>query len=280
MFEIIEKEQLNNTITLMKIKAPLIAAKAKAGQFIVLRTDEKGERIPLTIADTDGQDAVTIIFQIVGATTFKLNKFNKGDFILDFAGPLGEATNYGEVKSVCVIGGGVGCAIAYPHAKHLFSSGVRVDVIAGFRNKDAVILEDEFKTVSDNLYVTTDDGSYQNKGFVTDMLEELLGKGEKYDLIIAVGPIGMMKAVSESTRKHSIKTLVSLNPIMIDATGMCGCCRVNVGGEQKFACVDGPDFDGHEVDFDSLIKRNSYYHEIERQRCEDCGLLGGKKNGR
>lgn len=273
MYEIVYKKRLNDAVTLMKIDAPLIARKAKAGQFIILRIDEQGERMPLTIADYDREaGTVTIIFQIVGQTTQLLSAMKEGDSLLDFVGPLGKATEFEDAKRVCVIGGGVGSAIAYPSAKQLFNDNVKVDVIAGFRNKDIVILEDEFRAVSDNLYITTDDGSYGEKGFVTTKLKELIDGGNSYDLVVAIGPVPMMKAIADTTRPYGIKTIVSLNPIMIDGTGMCGGCRVTVGGEIKFACVDGPDFDGHLVNFDELMRRNSAYKEREAHDRENCRL--------
>lgn len=278
MYKILKKRQLNENVVLMEIDAPFIAKKALAGQFIILRVDEYGERMPLTIADYDREKGtVTIIFQIVGQTTMVLSQLKEGDALLDFAGPLGVATHFDGVKKACIIGGGVGCAIAYPSAKQLFNSGAEVDVIAGFRNKDIVILEDEFKAASSNLYITTDDGSYGEKGFVTNKLKELIDGGNNYDLVMAIGPVVMMKFVAEVTKPYGIKTLVSLNPIMIDGTGMCGGCRVTVGGEIKFACVDGPDFDGHKVDFDELMKRNSTYKEKEAHDRANCRLFGGVK---
>ena len=266
--KILHKEVLNDSVTLLEVDAPLVARKALAGQFIILRIDEEGERIPLTIADYDREKgSVTIIFQKVGLTTQLLGDLEVGDEIRDFVGPLGLPTEIGEnVKRVCVVGGGVGCAIAYPQAKSLHNAGIAVDVIAGFRSKDIVILEEEFRAVCDNLYLTTDDGSYGEKGFVTDKLKSLIDAGNRYDLVIAIGPIPMMKFVSKTTEPYGIKTLVSLNPIMVDGTGMCGGCRVTVGGKVKFACVDGPDFDGHQVDFDELMNRNSLYRE--REACE------------
>lgn len=267
MFKIVHKRVLNPAVVLMDIEAPFIAKKAKAGQFIIFRIDEKGERVPLTIAGYDREKGtITIIFQIVGATTEQLATLNEGDALLDVAGPLGIPTHIDEnAKKVCVIGGGVGCAIAYPQAKELFERGLEVDVITGFRSKDIVILEDEFKKTSSNLIVCTDDGSYGKKGFVTDALKELIEAGNKYDAVIAIGPVPMMKFVCAVTKPYGIKTIVSLNPVMIDGTGMCGGCRVTVGGQIKYACVDGPDFDGHEVDFDELMKRNSTYREQEHE---------------
>ncbi len=267
MFEILEKKSLNYQVTLMKISAPFIARKVMPGQFVILRIDEKGERIPLTVEDFDREaGTVTIVFQAVGLTTKKLASLNVGEFIADFVGPLGSPTEFGNPKKAIVIGGGVGCAIAFPQAKALHNMGVKTDVIAGFRNRDIVILEEDMKKVSDNLYITTDDGSYGEKGFVTDVLKRLLQK-DSYDLVIAIGPIPMMKFVSKTTEAFGVKTIVSLNPIMIDGTGMCGGCRVTVGGELKFACVDGPDFDGHLVDFDELMRRNSFYKEEEAHSC-------------
>ncbi|GKH47718.1 MULTISPECIES: sulfide/dihydroorotate dehydrogenase-like FAD/NAD-binding protein [Anaerotruncus] len=284
MYKIVKKRALNDTVTLMEIEAPHIAKKAKAGQFIIFRVDERGERVPLTIADYDREKGtVTIIFQIVGASTKLLNTLGEGDSLLDFVGPLGQPTHVGpEVKRVCVIGGGVGTAIAYPQAKALHAAGLEVDMIAGFRSKEIVILEEEMKAVTDHLYLMTDDGSYGEKGLVTQKLEELIKAGNPYDLVIAIGPVIMMKFVAAATKPYGIKTLVSLNPIMVDGTGMCGGCRVRVGGQTKFACVDGPDFDGHEVDFDELMKRNSFYKEREMADREDpahiCRLTGGKRH--
>lgn len=269
MFKIVTKRKLNDAVTLMEIEAPFIAKKAKAGQFIIFRIDSLGERVPLTIADYDREKGtVTIIFQKVGLSTKMLAEMNEGDFISDFVGPLGVPTDYENFKKVAVIGGGVGNAIAYPQAKALHEMGVEVDVIAGFRNKDIVILEDEMRAVSTHYYITTDDGSYGEKGFVTDKLKSLIDAGNNYDAVIAIGPIPMMKFVSLTTKPYGIKTIVSLNPIMIDGTGMCGGCRVTVGGEIKFACVDGPDFDGHLVDFDELMNRNSIYREREAETTE------------
>ena len=275
MFKIVHKRVLNPSVVLMDIHAPFIAKKAMAGQFIIFRIDEKGERVPLTIAGYDREmGSITIIFQIVGKTTEHLASLNEGDVLLDVAGPLGIPTHVDEnAKKVCVIGGGVGCAIAYPQAKELYDRGLKVDVITGFRNKDIVILEDEFKKTCDNLIVCTDDGSYGKKGFVTDALKELIEAGNEYDAVIAIGPVPMMKFVCSVTKPYNIKTIVSLNPIMIDGTGMCGGCRVTVGGKIKYACVDGPDFDGHEGDFDELMKRNSTYREQEH----NCRMLNNLK---
>ena len=283
MYKIVKRQQLNDTVVRLDVQDPFIAKKAKAGQFIIFRIDEHGERIPLTIADTDAEKGtVSIIFQIVGQSTMLLSQLQEGDAILDFVGPLGAATEFGDAKKVCVIGGGVGNAIAYPSAKALFNTGADVDVIAGFRSKDIVILEDEFKAVCNRLFITTDDGTYGEKGFVTNKLQELIDAGNNYDLVIAIGPIPMMKFVSKVTEPYNIKTLVSLNPIMIDGTGMCGGCRVTVGGEIKFACVDGPDFDGHKVDYDELMQRNSTYREFEAHDKEHCRMykaadMGGAK---
>ncbi len=275
MYKIIRKKVLNPTVTLMEIDAPLIAKKAEPGQFIILRVDENGERIPLTVADFDREaGTVTIIFQIVGGATEKLNHKNEGEYIHDFVGPLGVASHTDGLKKVAVVGGGVGCAIAYPIAKKLHNLGCEVHTVAGFRNKDLVILEDEFAAVSDKLKLMTDDGSYGEKGLVTDALKELIESGEKYDEVITIGPLIMMKFVCALTKEYGIKTIVSMNPIMIDGTGMCGGCRLTVGGETKFACVDGPDFDGHEVDFDEAIERSNMYKDFERKRHEEtCNLF-------
>lgn len=280
MYKILTKKELNEQVTLMEIDAPFIAAKAQAGQFIIYRIDEKGERVPLTIADYDREKgSITIIFQKIGGSTQALGQLNEGDFILDVAGPLGVATQYGEgIKRVAVIGGGVGCAIAYPQAKKLHSMGVQVDLIAGFRSKDIMILEDEMKEVCSDLYICTDDGSYGFNGLVTQKLKELIDGGAEYDEVIAIGPIPMMKFVCKTTEPYGIKTTVSLNPIMVDGTGMCGGCRVTVGGKIRYACVDGPDFDGHQVDFDELMRRNSTYKEHEKKHI--CRLTGGVRNGK
>ena len=275
MFEIVRKQALNPTVTLMEIAAPLIARKAEPGQFIILRTDADGERIPLTIADFDREKGtVTIIYQIVGATTEKLNHMNVGDCLQDFVGPLGKATETEGLKKVAVVGGGVGCAIAYPVAKKLHQQGCEVHSIVGFRNKDLVILEDEFAAVSDKLVMMTDDGSHGTKGLVTAALKELIDSGEQYDEVIAIGPVIMMKFVCATTKPYGIHTVVSMNPIMIDGTGMCGGCRLTVGGETKFACVDGPEFDGHLVDFDEAMARGAMYRDFERHQHEDtCNLF-------
>ena len=279
MFEIVRREELNPTVTLLEISAPLIAKKAEPGQFIILRTDENGERIPLTIADFDRtRGTVTIIFQIVGATTERLNHKSVGDCLHDFVGPLGVATHTEGLKKVAVVGGGVGCAIAYPIAKKLHEQGAVVHAIVGFRNQDLVILEKEFAASSDVLRIMTDDGSYGTKGLVTNALKDLLDAGEQYDEVIAIGPLIMMKFVCALTKEYGVKTVVSMNPIMIDGTGMCGGCRLTVGGETKFACVDGPDFDGHLVDFDEAIERSSMYKSFERHRYEEtCNLFKGEK---
>ena len=277
MYTILKKEALNPTVTRMDIAAPLIARKAEPGQFVILRVDEAGERIPLTVADTDPEaGSVTIIFQIVGATTYKLNQLQVGDSLHDFVGPLGVASHVEGLKKVAVIGGGVGSAIAYPIAKKLHALGATVHTIVGFRSKDHVIQEDEFRACSDLFKVMTDDGSYGEKGLVTNALEALLKAGETYDEVIAIGPLVMMKFVCKLTKEYGIKTVVSMNPIMIDGTGMCGGCRLTVGGKVKFACVDGPDFDGHEVDFDEAIERSNMYKDFERHQYEEtCNLFKG-----
>ena len=264
MFKIVRKKELNSAVTLLEIEAPYVAKKAKAGQFIIFRIDEEGERVPLTIAGYDREKGtVTIIFQKVGLTTKMLGMLNEGDYIRDFVGPLGKPTHTDGVRRVCIVGGGVGCAIALPSAQAFKEAGCHVDVIVGFRNKDIVILEDEFRACSDRLFLMTDDGSYGEHGFVTVKLQELLEKGEQYDEVLAIGPIPMMKFVAKTTEPFGVKTIVSLNPIMVDGTGMCGGCRVTVGGEVKFACVDGPDFDGHQVDFAELMNRNGVYRDQE-----------------
>ena len=266
MFKIVRKKELNSAVTWMEIEAPFIARKAKAGQFIIFRIDEMGERVPLTIAGYDRKKGtVTIIFQKVGFSTIALGNLNEGDYIRDFVGPLGKPTHTGEAKRVCVVGGGVGCAIALPSAAAFKEAGAEVDVITGFRNRDIVILQEEFRAVSDNLYLMTDDGSMGEQGFVTAKLQQLLESGREYDLVLAIGPIPMMDFVCRTTKPFGVKTMVSLNPIMIDGTGMCGGCRVTVGGETKFACVDGPEFDGHQVDFAELMKRNTVYRDREAE---------------
>ena len=269
MFKIVRKKELNASVTLMDIEAPFIAKKAKAGQFIIFRIDEQGERVPLTIAGYDREKGtVTIIFQKVGFATKALGSLEEGDCIRDFVGPLGKPTHTEGVKKVCVVGGGVGCAIALPSAAAFKEAGAEVDVIVGFRNKEIVILEDEFKAVSDNMYLMTDDGSYGEQGFVTVKLQQLLESGKGYDAVLAIGPIPMMKFVCKTTEPFGVKTMVSLNPIMVDGTGMCGGCRGTVGGEVKFACVDGPEFDGHKVDFAELMSRNSTYRGREAEVTE------------
>lgn len=270
MYKIVGKKELNSSVTLMEIEAPFVARKAKAGQFIIFRIDEKGERVPLTIAGYDREKGtVTIIFQKVGFSTIALGALNVGDYIQDFVGPLGKPTETEGVKRVCVVGGGVGCAIALPSAKAFKEAGAQVDVIVGFRSKDIVILEDEFKAVADNFIMMTDDGSYGRHGLVTQPLQELLEAGTQYDEVLAIGPVPMMKFVARTTQPFGVKTMVSLNPIMVDGTGMCGGCRVTVGGETKFACVDGPEFDGHQVDYAELMSRNGVYRERETQVTKD-----------
>ena len=266
MFKIVRKKELNSAVTLMEIEAPFIAKKAKAGQFIIFRIDEQGERVPLTIAGYDREKGtVTIIFQKVGFSTIALGNLNEGDYIRDFVGPLGKPTPVEGKKKVCVVGGGVGCAIALPSAAAFKEAGAEVTVIVGFRSKDIVILEDEFKAVADRMILMTDDGSYGQHGLVTQPLKEMLEAGEQFDEVLAIGPIPMMKFVSLTTLPFGVHTSVSLNPIMVDGTGMCGGCRVTVGGETKFACVDGPEFDGHKVDFAELMKRNSVYRDREAE---------------
>ena len=279
MFKILKKEILNPTVTSMEIYAPLVAKKAEPGQFIILRVDGDGERIPLTIADYDRDNGtVRIIFQIVGATTQKLNLLNEGDFLADFVGPLGKATETENIKKVAIVGGGVGCAIAYPVAKKFHNNGAVVHSIVGFRNKDLIILENDFRDVSDRLEIMTDDGSYGEKGLVTDALKKMIENGEKYDVVITIGPLVMMKFVCRLTKEYEIKTIASMNPIMIDGTGMCGGCRLTVGGKTVFACVDGPDFDGHLIDFDEAISRSAMYKEFEKEaREEGCNLLKKEK---
>ncbi|MBQ6980380.1 MAG: sulfide/dihydroorotate dehydrogenase-like FAD/NAD-binding protein [Clostridia bacterium] len=279
MYKIIDKKSLNDSVSQMEIEAPLVAKKALPGQFIILRVDGEGERIPLTVAGTDKiKGTVKIIFQIVGATTMKLNALNKGDYIEDFVGPLGKATETAGIKKVCIVGGGVGCAIAMPVAEEFHRLGAEVVSIIGFRNKDIVILEDEFKACSDKLFVMTDDGSYGQHGNVTVPLKEMLSSGEKFDMIITIGPLIMMKFVVLTAKEYNIPCTVSMNPIMIDGTGMCGGCRLtlNRDGERvtKFACVDGPDFNGYEVDFDEAMSRNMMYADFEKHaREETCNLF-------
>lgn len=275
MYRIARKKPLNATVTLMDIEAPMVAKKAEPGQFIILRVDEEGERIPLTIAGYDREKGlVTIIFQVVGATTVKLNAKNEGDYLQDFVGPLGNATETEGLKKVAVVGGGVGCAIALPVAQKLHAEGCEVHSVIGFRSKDIVILEDEFRACSSQLKIMTDDGTYGEKGLVTDALDALIQAGNQYDEVIAIGPIIMMKFVCKTTEKYGIKTIVSMSPIMIDGTGMCGGCRLTVDGQTKFACVDGPDFDGAKVDFDEAISRGAIYKEFERHAYEAaCNLF-------
>ena len=275
MYKISKKRVLNPTVTMMDICAPLVAAKGKAGQFIILRVDGDGERIPLTIAGCDRQNGtVKIIFQVVGATTMALNAKDEGDYIEDFVGPLGRPTETEGVKKVCIVGGGVGCAIALPVAQAFHELGAEVCSVIGFRSRDLVILEDEFRSCSDKLIIVTDDGSYGRKGVVTAPLRELIECGEQFDKVIAIGPVIMMKFVVQTTKPYNIPTVVSMNPIMIDGTGMCGGCRLTVGGKTKFACVDGPDFDGFEVDFDEAMARSNMYADFERhKRDEACNLF-------
>ncbi len=275
MYRIVTKRVLNPTVSLMEIEAPAVARKAEPGQFIILRVDEEGERIPLTIADFDREKGtVTIIYQVVGATTEKLNHKSEGQYLQDFVGPLGRATETEGLNRVAVVGGGVGTAIAYPVAKKLHDEGCHVDLIVGFRNKDLVILEEEFKAASTQLIIGTDDGSYGKKALVTDLLREQIEGGAKYDRVIAIGPVIMMKFVCRLTKEYDIPTVVSMNPIMIDGTGMCGGCRLSVGGETKFACVDGPEFDGHKVDFDEAMARGAMYKDFERHAHEAaCNLF-------
>ena len=275
MFKIIRKQALNPTVTRMVIQAPLIARKALPGQFVILRAGADSERIPLTVADYDrAAGTVTIIFQVVGAGTMELNDLAEGESLHDFVGPLGTPSKLDGLKKVAVVGGGVGCAIAYPVAKQLHAQGTEVHSIVGFRSQDLVILENEFRAVSDKLIVMTDDGSYGEKGVVTAPLEQLIQAGENYDEVIAIGPLPMMKFVSLTTKKYGVKTTVSMNTVMIDGTGMCGGCRLTVGGQIKFACVDGPDFDGHLVDFDEAMKRGGSYRDFETHAREDyCHLM-------
>ncbi|MCI8405012.1 MAG: sulfide/dihydroorotate dehydrogenase-like FAD/NAD-binding protein [Clostridia bacterium] len=278
-YKVVKKQVLNPQIFLMEVEAPLIARKAEPGQFIILRIDEYGERVPFTIADFDREEGtVTIIVQIVGKTTRDLSQVEAGDELQDFAGPLGMPTPLEGKKKVAVIGGGLGTAIAYPQAKKLHKLGADVTVITGFRNKELVILEDELKKVSSKLIVATDDGSNGTQGFVTDMLQKEIEAGEKFDEVIAIGPLVMMKFVCKLTEKYDIPTTVSMNPVMIDGTGMCGGCRVIVDGETKFACVDGPDFDGHKIDWDSAMKRGRMFKEYEEKSCEDGHCRIGRTN--
>ena len=279
MNKILRKKVLNPTVTLMEVDAPLVAKKAEPGQFIILRANNEGERIPLTIADYDREKgSVTIIYQIVGASTEALNHLKEGEYIHDFVGPLGNATHTEGLKKVAVVGGGVGCAIAYPVAKKLHQLGCEVHAIAGFRNRDLVILEEEFEAASTRFIKMSDDGSWGEKGLVTDALKKLIESGEAYDEVITIGPLMMMKFVCKLTKEYGIKTVASMNPIMIDGTGMCGGCRLTVGGKVKFACVDGPEFDGHEIDFDEAIARSATYRDFERHEYEaTCNLFKGVK---
>ena len=278
--QIIRNKSLNSTVTLMDIYNPYIAKKSEPGEFIIIRPFSNSERIPLTIAGYNKEEGiVTIIFQIVGGTTMELNRLKENDVVNDFVGPLGNPTNLTNLKKVCIIGGGVGCAIAYPVAKKLHDNNATLHSIIGFRNKDLVILEDEFKSVSDKLIVMTDDGSYQEKGLVTNALEKLIKEGNEYDAVIAIGPLIMMKFVTEITKKYNIKTIVSMNSIMIDGTGMCGCCRLSYDGKIKFACIDGPDFDAFKIDFDEAISRSKTYLDFEkRKREENCNLMKEAKD--
>ena len=275
MFKIVDKKVLNPTVTRIDVYAPFVAKKAEAGQFVIIRATEDGERIPLTVADYDREKGtVAVIFQIVGSTTKILNSLEIGDSVADFVGPLGNATHTAGLKKVAVVGGGVGCAIAYPVAKKLHEEGAEVHSIVGFRCKDLVILEDEFKAISDKYVLMSDDGTVGTKGLVTDALKNLIESGEQYDEVIAIGPVIMMKFVCRLTKEYGVKTIVSMNPIMIDGTGMCGGCRLTVGGETKFACVDGPEFDGHLVDFDEAMKRGASYKEWEKHKYEvTCNLF-------
>ncbi|MBE6789355.1 MAG: sulfide/dihydroorotate dehydrogenase-like FAD/NAD-binding protein [Ruminococcaceae bacterium] len=264
MYKILTKRELNPTVTLMEIQAPMVSKKAKAGQFVILRSHDDSERIPLTVADYNREKgSVTVIFQVVGAATMLLNELKEGEYISDFVGPLGRATHTEGLKKVAVVGGGVGCAIAYPVAKALSENGCEVHSIVGFRNEELIILKDEFEKVSSKYVLMTDDGSAGEKGLVTDALRALIESGEQYDEVITIGPLVMMKFVCALTKEYGIKTVASMNPVMIDGTGMCGGCRLTVGGKMKFACVDGPEFDGHEIDFDEAIMRSSMY------KCEE-----------
>ncbi len=274
MYRILRKEKLNPTVTLMEIEAPYVAKKALAGQFIILRADERGERIPLTVAGCNRETgAVTIIFQVVGGATMTLDRKEAGDYIPDFVGPLGKPTEVEGLKKVAVVGGGVGCAIALPVARRLHELGADVTSIVGFRSKDLIILEKEFREISNRFYMMTDDGSYGEKGNVCAPLNALLAAGEMFDAVITIGPLIMMKFVAQATKPYGVKTVASMNPIMIDGTGMCGCCRLTVGGEMKFACVDGPDFDAHRIDFDEAMKRSGAYAAFESEaREKHCNL--------
>ncbi len=278
MYEILNNESLNPTVNLMVVKAPAVAKKAEPGQFIILRTDSEGERIPLTVSDYDREaGTVTVVFQRVGATTERLAHMKTGDSLCDFVGPLGKATETEGIKKVAVVGGGVGCAIAYPVAKKFHELGAEVHTIVGFRSEELVIFEKEFADVSDVMKLMTDDGSRGEKGLVTDALKALIESGEKYDEVITIGPLIMMKFVCRLTKEYGIKTVASMNPIMIDGTGMCGGCRLTVGGKMKFACVDGPEFDGHEIDFDEAMARGGMYRDFERHAYEEtCNLFSAE----
>lgn len=275
MYRILEKVSLNPTVTKMVLEVPLAAKKARAGQFVILRADENGERIPLTVAGTDREKgSLTVIFQVVGATTEKLNRLEAGEYVQDVAGPLGRATELEGIRRACVVGGGVGCAIALPVVQALRENGAQVDSVIGFRSKDLVILEDEFSAASDRVFLMTDDGSAGRKGLVTDALKENIENGAGYDTVFCIGPLIMMKFVCLLTKQYGIRTVVSMNPIMIDGTGMCGGCRLTVNGQTRFACVDGPDFDGHEIDFDEAIRRNKMYAGFEKEaREKTCSLF-------
>jgi ferredoxin--NADP+ reductase len=275
MYKILKKKNLNPAVTMIEVEAPFVAKKAKPGQFIILRVDESGERVPFTISDVNRETGgVSIIFQIVGATTEKMNHLEVGDSLHDFVGPLGKPSELEGLKKVAVVGGGVGCAIAYPVAKTLHNNGTTVHSVVGFRSKDIIILEDEFKAISDKLIVMTDDGSNGNKGMVTDALKSLLDAGEVYDEVITIGPLIMMKFVAKLTKEYGVKTIASMNPIMVDGTGMCGGCRLTVDGQTKFACVDGPEFDAHKIDFDEVMARTSMYKDFERKAHDEaCNLF-------
>ena len=281
MNKIIERRELNPTVTLLTLEAPRVARKAEPGQFIIVRSHDDAERIPLTIADFDREKGtVTIIFQIVGAGTMRLNTLKVGECVADFVGPLGRATHTEGLHKVAVVGGGVGCAIAYPVTKKLFEQGCEVHAIAGFRSQDLVILEDEFRSHSTKFVAMSDDGSWGEKGLVTDALKKLIESGEQYDEVITIGPLIMMKFVCQLTKEYGIRTVASMNPIMIDGTGMCGGCRLTVGGKTRFACVDGPEFDGHEIDFDEAMARGRMYASFEKQaREETCNLLNMREGG-
>jgi len=278
LFEIAEKKQLSHTVSLLKIKAPQIAKKRKAGQFIIIRINEHGERIPLTIVDSDAEEGtISIISQEVGKTTAMLGELEKGDSIMDVVGPLGKPTHIENFGTAVCVGGGIGTAPVYPIAKALKAAGNKVISIIGARTKKILILEDEMKQTSDELYVTTDDGSYGHHGFVTQILQKFIDENRKIDIVVGIGPIPMMKAVCNVTRAHKIHTMVSLNPIMVDGTGMCGSCRVTIGGRNQFVCIDGPEFDGHEVDFDELIRRNRTYLKEEKMAMEEATYHEGAK---